>query len=94
MVSRFWVLSYDIADARRLRRVARIMERFGTRVQKSVFECWLAPSDKRALEEALASVLQSPPDGVRWYPLCADCRELTRNETHTEILENRTFYIV
>ncbi len=94
MDSRFWVISYDIADAKRLRRVARLMERFGTRLQKSVFECWLAPPDERALEDELVPLLQSPPDSVRWYPLCADCRELAQREGGTEIIEKRDFYIV
>ncbi len=94
MDSRFWVISYDIGDARRLRRVARLMERFGTRVQKSVFECCLAPDDHRTLEKELALLLESPPDTVRWYPLCGDCRGLARSEGGTEIIENRTYYIV
>lgn len=32
-----YVIAYDIADEKRLRRVARLMERHATRVQKSVF---------------------------------------------------------
>ena len=34
-----YLVSYDIADPKRLRRVARIMEGYGTRLQFSVFEC-------------------------------------------------------
>ena len=40
------LVTYDIADPRRLRRVAKVSEGFGRRVQKSVFECEL---DERGL---------------------------------------------
>ena len=33
-----WVIFYDIRDPKRLRKVAKIMESYGVRVQKSVFE--------------------------------------------------------
>jgi len=39
-----WVVLYDIRNPKRLRKVAKIMESYGVRVQKSVFEV-LAPSD-------------------------------------------------
>jgi len=35
------LLAYDIADQKRLARVARVCEDFGVRVQYSVFECHL-----------------------------------------------------
>lgn len=35
------LVAYDIADPRRLRRIASVCEDFGVRVQKSVFEAWL-----------------------------------------------------
>ena len=43
MEQRFWLACYDIRDDKRLRRVAAVMERYGTRAQKSVFECWITP---------------------------------------------------
>ena len=43
------LISYDIADtegegAKRLRKVAQVCEKYGVRVQLSVFECRLSPS--------------------------------------------------
>ncbi len=34
-----YLVSYDICDPKRLRRVARALEGFGVRLQYSVFEC-------------------------------------------------------
>ncbi len=89
-----WLISYDIADPKRLRNVARIMERYGTRVQKSVFECWLAEQDRLRLLQALEPILKAPPDTVRFYPLCADCRKKAYEKTNTKIEEITPYYIV
>ena len=34
-----YLIAYDISDPRRLRRVAKLLNRFGVRIQKSVFAC-------------------------------------------------------
>lgn len=52
-MSRF-VLCYDLSDDRERARVERLAERFGIRLQKSVFWCVLADSvQRRLLETAL-----------------------------------------
>lgn len=94
MKNDFYTVSYDISDPKRLRAVARIMEQFGKRVQKSVFECWLAERDLKALKEALLQVLKTPPDSVRFYPLCVDCRKKAMDSGNTDIMEIQAFYIV
>jgi len=43
-----YLVCYDIAHPKRLRRVARTLESFGTRLQYSVFEC---PLDQLRLEK-------------------------------------------
>lgn len=35
----FVLVAYDIRDDERLRRVAKVMESYGHRVQRSIFEC-------------------------------------------------------
>jgi len=34
----FWLVSYDIADPKRLRKVAKFLEGYGQRIQYSVFQ--------------------------------------------------------
>ena len=43
------VVSYDVSDDRRRRKVAKIMEGYGYRVQYSVFECDLDADQMRTL---------------------------------------------
>ena len=68
-----WVVAYDIADPRRLRRVAKLLERFGERVQESVFECWLGRAARQRLLGLLALAVDPQEDSVRLYPVCAAC---------------------
>ncbi len=62
--------TYDIADAKRLRRVARVCERFGERVQESVFLMELEPDEWRAMVHELARLIDLESDAVRHIPVC------------------------
>lgn len=65
-----YLLTSDIADPRRLRRAARICERYGERVQESVYWLILDSAQLRALQQELAGVIQAGEDSLRYYPIC------------------------
>ncbi len=50
-----FILCYDISDDRERTRTERVVERFGVRVQKSVFWC---PLESRQQREALEAALR------------------------------------
>jgi len=60
----FYLVSYDIADPKRLRLVARVVEGYGHRVQFSVFECSLDDTHVEQLKAALLPVLNTEEDQV------------------------------
>lgn len=68
----FSVICYDIPDDRRRTRVGNILEGFGTRVQKSVFECDLKKDHLALLQQKLTKVIREE-DSIRYYHLCAAC---------------------
>lgn len=70
--AKWWIICYDIHDPKRLRQCAKHMEGYGTRLQESVFRCWLSPTDVQRLRWELASFLQ-PEDEVLLIPLCSHC---------------------
>jgi CRISPR-associated protein Cas2 len=70
-----YLVVYDIADPRRLRRVAKKVEKFGVRVQKSVFECVLSLSRRSELEKESKKLMDEHEDSMRIYPLLAKSRE-------------------
>lgn len=71
------MVCYDVPDNRRRRRAAIVLEGFGERVQKSVFECELDDAGLTSLTQALARVLDSAEDRWRIVPMCAKDSGLT-----------------
>jgi CRISPR-associated protein Cas2 len=66
------IVCYDVntetsAGRRRLRRVARICESTGQRVQKSVFECQVDLAGMETLERRLLQVMDLSADCLRLY---------------------------
>ena len=71
-------VSTETAEGRgRLRRVAKICEAYGQRVQKSVFECILAPEQEPLLQHALEDVIDIKEDSIRIYRLREPHRRYT-----------------
>lgn len=69
-----YVITYDVSDDRIRQCVADILEGFGRRVQYSVFECRLDPSEIETLTELLRSALVSADYGqIRAYRMCERC---------------------
>lgn len=44
-----YIAAYDVASPRRLRQMHRTVKKYATGGQKSVFECFLSPTERRAL---------------------------------------------
>ena len=68
-----YLICYDIENDRERTRVAKLLERYGERVQYSVFEVHLAhASQLDTIQEELRGILSSPDSEVRFYRLTAD----------------------
>ena len=68
------VIAYDVdttssAGSQRLRKVARLCERHGIRVQNSVFECLLDTAQCRSLQNKLCKLMDPERDSLRFYYL-------------------------
>lgn len=68
------IVTYDVSTItpegqRRLRRVAKVCERFGQRVQKSVFECQVDEMQFETLERKLLAEIDKEADNLRFYRL-------------------------
>ncbi len=59
-----YLVCYDVADQKRLRKVFKVCRNFGDHLQFSVFECDLSPSEKIELETALGKIIHHGEDQV------------------------------
>jgi CRISPR-associated protein Cas2 len=70
------LVSYDVsieeAGKRRLRRIAKICEDFGQRVQYSIFECIVDPAQWTAMRQMLIEEINIEKDSLRFYFLGAN----------------------
>jgi CRISPR-associated protein Cas2 len=79
------LVTYDVstvekAGRKRLRRVARVCTDYGTRVQKSVFECQVGQKEWVNLHDRLRREMKADEDSLRFYFL--DEKAVLRTEHH------------
>lgn len=72
-----YLVSYDIANAKRLRRVAKTLESYGTRLQFSVFECPLDDLRLAQAKAALAQIINIEHDQVLFVSLGPEASDAT-----------------
>ncbi|SER92525.1 CRISPR-associated endonuclease Cas2 [Salisediminibacterium halotolerans] len=68
------LITYDVSTssesgAKRLRQVAKICERYGQRVQNSVFECYIDNSQYVMVKNDLKKVIKVESDSLRFYQI-------------------------
>ena len=78
------LITYDVATVervgqRRLRRVAQACEDYGTRVQKSVFECQVGQKEWVMLRQRLLDEIEQEEDSLRFYFLDETARVKTEH---------------
>lgn len=87
---------YDIADPKRLRRVAKILKDYGVRVQYSKFE--IDPDGESGfavLKQRISEVIDFDEDGVKYIPLCERCLNRIEIIGQGEYVDpDREFYVL
>lgn len=76
------VVAYDVntltgAGRRRLRKIAKVCEGFGQRVQYSVFECTVTDAQFERLRHKLEDTIDGNEDSLRIYFLHGDRTDCT-----------------
>jgi len=68
----WYLIAYDIHDAKRLRNVAKKLESYGSRIQYSIFRCRLDPKSLARLRWELAEIMDTT-DSLLVMPICSKC---------------------
>jgi CRISPR-associated protein Cas2 len=69
---RCYLVCYDIADDKRLRKIFKLMKGFGEHWQYSIFFCTLRAIDRVRLESELSEILHHELDQVLIFDLGED----------------------
>ena len=69
-----FIVAYDIADPKRLKNVARTLEQFGRRVQKSVFIFTGSRKQLDAVIDCLVSHIDISADRIQAWPIRTSTR--------------------
>jgi CRISPR-associated protein Cas2 len=68
----WYLISYDIRDEKRLRRVAKKLEAYGVRIQYSIFRCRLDRESLEKLRWELSQIMDDV-DSLLVLPICSQC---------------------
>ena len=90
----FVVVAYDIVDNGRRTRVAGLLEGYGVRVQKSVFELDVNGEQLLSVQRRVMREIAPVEDGVRYYTLCQADRVKIAIQGIGEVHRNPPFYYV
>lgn len=88
------LIAYDIADSRRLSRVARICADYGVRVQYSLFECRLEEDELDTLWRRLLKEIDEREDRLVAYKIDARCARDTLTAGTMVCSEKVVCYVV
>jgi len=82
-VKKWFLVSYDVRNDKRLRKVAKILEGHGERIQYSVFRTHLSERELERLRWELSKVMD-PADGLLITELCDACvRKIRRRNSES-----------
>ncbi|GJL72551.1 MAG: hypothetical protein NMNS01_17500 [Nitrosomonas sp.] len=93
-MSRLYIVCFDVSDQHRLRAVSRTLEDFGTRVQHSVFECYLDEKNHRNLQEKIAALIDLEADHVRYYLICPKDQSGILLDGNSQPSSNNSYHLV
>lgn len=86
MQQKHWLIVYDIRDTKRLSKVARCIESFAFRVQKSVFETTATDETINELKRKVERIMDTETDFVLFFEVCE--RDWQKKEIYGKTQDN------
>lgn len=90
----FVVVIYDISNDKRRNKLHKILKNYGTPVQYSAFECLLENSELKRMKKEVSKTLRPKSDHLRYYSICAACKQKIEIVGRTEVTEEKDVIIV
>lgn len=70
---KFVVIAYDITTTKRRNKIVKILEKAGTRINYSVFECMITDPQFKRIQKDIEKIIDKDEDRVVYYPICMKC---------------------
>lgn len=88
------IITYDIPSDKRRTKLHKILKSYGQWMQFSVFECHdLTPAQYAKLRSRLARLIQPEEDSIRFYFLCACCRDKVERIGGEAVRDDSIFFV-
>lgn len=89
------MIAYDIYQDNKRRQVMhKLLEKYGERVQYSVFECNLYEAEYKKLQDEVLHVIDRQQDSVKYYPVCKACDNNATFIGNGRTFEEERFFII
>lgn len=72
-VKELFVVAYDVTSDKKRRAIAKVLDKYGHRVNASVYECLVTPAESMRMKDAIASAYNPRTDRIVFYRLCLNC---------------------
>lgn len=92
----YFIALFDISDKRKYRILLKLLKRYGTRIQKSVFEGRATNTQLREMNCKIVRLMDSdrffnPDDKIRLYRIAGNCSLTVYGDYREELLEENNF---
>lgn len=85
-------ISYDISDDKRRTKIHKMLKSYGQWMQYSVFECDVTDSEYAKLRSRLSKVIKPEEDSIRFYFLCACCKNKVERIGGEQVRDETIFF--
>jgi CRISPR-associated protein Cas2 len=87
------VITYDIVEDKRRTKIHKVLKSYGQWMQFSVFECELTESQYAKLRSRLSKLIKPEQDSIRFYFLCACCKDKVERIGGEEVRDDSIFFV-
>lgn len=88
------MISYDVVDDKNRLKLAKFLKDYGSRVQKSVFECNLSGKTYGSVKSGVEKIINKRKDRVRYHRICKGCADKVEISGWGEVTEEEDFILV
>jgi len=90
----FYIIAYDTPSDRRRRKLAKTLEGYATRIQKSVFETHIKLAKYKEMLEKAKECIDEKEDNLRIYEIPKDHLPRIKVFGQVPLVKKKTYYMV